>query len=89
MEIYHPAAAKGRYPLSKWLAGSLPSYVLGDGTEVKIAPDPRKMRGGRSVPLMTLSEFRDFLDSEISPSLRLWVDCRTCGGEGATGSGCR
>ena len=85
MEIYPPSAAKGRYPLSKWLADSLPSYVLEDGTEVKIAPDPRKMRRGRSVPMMTLSEFRDFLDSEISPSLRLWVDCRTCGGEGFHG----
>lgn len=85
MESYPPSAAKGRYPLSKWLADSLPSYVLGDGTEVKVAPDPRKMRRGRSVPMMTLSEFRDFLDSEISPSLRLWVDCRTCGGEGFRG----
>lgn len=76
---------KGRRPLSVWMREHLPKYLLEDGTEINVTVDPKKLRSQRTVPLMSEREFRDFCDSEISTALRLWVDCRNCGGRGFTG----
>lgn len=76
---------KGRRPLSVWMKDHLPKYLLEDGTEVNVTVDPKKLRSRNTVPLMSEREFMDFCDSEISTALRLWVNCRTCGGDGETG----
>lgn len=43
------------------------------------------MQGGATFPRMNEKEFKAFLETNLSPSLRLWTNCRTCGGDGETG----
>lgn len=81
-----PGYFKGRFPLSKWLRDNLPKFLLPDGeTEIPVGPDPKRMQSGSTIPLMNEKEFKVFLETNLSPSLRLWTNCRTCGGDGETG----